>query len=138
MYYQYYGFKEPPFNLTPNSRFFYSSGKHMEALSTLLYGANTVNTSRLSLVKKTKNIGTVWITAAIRLRPSRPTIVRVRNVCMLNCERVGDSIGPIDSMWEATGKSARRLVRSRLASRLTLAVCCTVRYLRQRTRSSGR
>ena len=35
------------------------------ALSTLLYGANTVNTSRLSLVKKTKNIGTVWITAGL-------------------------------------------------------------------------
>ncbi len=37
MYYNFYGFKEPPFNLTPNSKFFFSSSKHTEALSTLLY-----------------------------------------------------------------------------------------------------
>ena len=37
MYHQFYGFKETPFNLTPDSRFFYSSTKHTEALSTLLY-----------------------------------------------------------------------------------------------------
>lgn len=37
MYYKFYNFKEAPFNLTPNSRFFYSSAKHMEALSTLVY-----------------------------------------------------------------------------------------------------
>jgi len=40
MYYKYYGFTEPPFNLTPNSRFFFESAKHMEALSTLLYAIN--------------------------------------------------------------------------------------------------
>src|SRR5437879_1216609 len=37
MYHAYYGFKESPFNLTPNSKFFYSSAKHNEALSTLVY-----------------------------------------------------------------------------------------------------
>jgi len=37
MYYNFYGFKEAPFNLTPNSRFFFSSIKHTEALSTLQY-----------------------------------------------------------------------------------------------------
>ena len=37
MYHSYYGFKEPPFNLTPNSKFFFSSAKHNEALSTLVY-----------------------------------------------------------------------------------------------------
>lgn len=37
MYHKLYEFKEPPFNLTPNSRFFYNSPKHMEALSTLVY-----------------------------------------------------------------------------------------------------
>lgn len=40
MYYAHYGFKEPPFNLTPNSRFFFESDKHAEALSTLLYAIN--------------------------------------------------------------------------------------------------
>lgn len=37
MYTKFYGLKEAPFNLTPNPRFYYSSAKHMEALSTLLY-----------------------------------------------------------------------------------------------------
>jgi len=40
MYSNFYGFKEPPFNLTPNSRFFFSSAKHLEALSTLIYAVN--------------------------------------------------------------------------------------------------
>lgn len=37
MYYKFYGFSEPPFNLTPNSKFFFNSHKHTEALSTLVY-----------------------------------------------------------------------------------------------------
>ncbi len=37
MYKKFYGFTEIPFNLTPNSKFFYSSIKHTEALSTLVY-----------------------------------------------------------------------------------------------------
>lgn len=40
MYYKFYGFNEPPFNLTPNSKFFFESDKHAEALSTLLYAIN--------------------------------------------------------------------------------------------------
>lgn len=40
MYHNFYGFKEPPFTITPNSRFFFSSSKHMEALSTLIYAIN--------------------------------------------------------------------------------------------------
>lgn len=40
MYYEFYGFKEPPFNLTPNSRFFFASHKHTEALDSLLYAIN--------------------------------------------------------------------------------------------------
>src|SRR3990167_3168100 len=37
MYFKYFGFNEPPFNMTPNSRFFFESLKHTEALSTLIY-----------------------------------------------------------------------------------------------------
>jgi len=37
MYHKYYGFAEAPFNITPNSRFFFQSAKHTEALSTLIY-----------------------------------------------------------------------------------------------------
>ena len=31
---------EPPFNLTPNSRFFFEGNKHKEALDSLLYAIN--------------------------------------------------------------------------------------------------
>lgn len=40
MYFKFYGFKEPPFNLTPNSKFFFSSPKHAEALDSLIYAIN--------------------------------------------------------------------------------------------------
>ena len=37
MYEKFYGFKENPFRMTPDSKFFYPSAKHLEALSSLLY-----------------------------------------------------------------------------------------------------
>ena len=37
MYEKFYGFKENPFRMTPDSKFFYPSSKHTEALSSLLY-----------------------------------------------------------------------------------------------------
>ncbi len=40
MYNSFYNFKETPFNLTPNSRFFFSSDKHTEALDSLVYAIN--------------------------------------------------------------------------------------------------
>ena len=38
MYKRYFGFKEEPFSLTPDPRFFYLSRQHREALEHLLYG----------------------------------------------------------------------------------------------------
>ena len=40
MYNDFYNFKETPFNLTPNSKFFFSSNKHREALDSLVYAIN--------------------------------------------------------------------------------------------------
>ncbi len=40
MYNNFYGFKENPFNLTPNSKFFFASHKHSEALDSLVYSIN--------------------------------------------------------------------------------------------------
>lgn len=37
MYKEFYNLAEMPFNMTPNSHFFFESAKHMEALSTLKY-----------------------------------------------------------------------------------------------------
>lgn len=40
MYCNYYGFKEKPFQITPNPRFLYLSRNHREAFAHLLYGIN--------------------------------------------------------------------------------------------------
>ena len=40
MYEQFYGFKEKPFNNSPDPRFFYPSPKHAEALDRLLYAVS--------------------------------------------------------------------------------------------------
>ncbi len=38
MYLEHYGFREAPFNITPDPRFLYYSARHREALEHLLYG----------------------------------------------------------------------------------------------------
>jgi general secretion pathway protein A len=38
MYLDFYGFREPPFSITPDPRFLYFSERHREALQHLLYG----------------------------------------------------------------------------------------------------
>jgi general secretion pathway protein A len=41
MYQQYYGLREPPFELTPNPKFLFLTRQHREALSTLVYGLSS-------------------------------------------------------------------------------------------------
>lgn len=43
MYQKFYGFTDKPFNMTPDSRFFYSSAKHEEALNCLLLAISERN-----------------------------------------------------------------------------------------------
>ena len=38
MYNSYFGFRETPFSVTPDPRFFYTNRLYQEALSALLYG----------------------------------------------------------------------------------------------------
>lgn len=40
MYEKFYGFSEKPFNTTPDSKFFFASSKHTEALNSLIYAIN--------------------------------------------------------------------------------------------------
>jgi len=54
MYCQFYGLKERPFNVTSDPTFFFSSKKHKEALSHLLYGV----TQRKGIIVITGEIGT--------------------------------------------------------------------------------
>lgn len=53
MYLEYYGLKEPPFDLTPNPRFLFFSSKHREALNHLLYGVR----ERKGFVQLTGEVG---------------------------------------------------------------------------------
>ena len=54
MYCQFYGLKERPFNVTSDPAFFFSSKKHKEAISHLLYGVS----QRKGIILLTGEIGT--------------------------------------------------------------------------------
>ena len=53
VYLEYYGLKEPPFELTPNPRFLFFSAKHREAFNHLLYGIR----ERKGFVQLTGEVG---------------------------------------------------------------------------------
>jgi general secretion pathway protein A len=53
VYLEFYGLKEPPFNITPNPRYMFYSGKHREALNHLLYGIR----ERKGFVQLTGEVG---------------------------------------------------------------------------------
>jgi len=53
VYLDYYGLKEPPFDITPNPRFLFYSGKHREAYNHLLYGIR----ERKGFVQLTGEVG---------------------------------------------------------------------------------
>ena len=53
MYLEYYGLKEPPFNITPDPRFLFYSAKHREAFNHLLYGIR----ERKGFVQLTGEVG---------------------------------------------------------------------------------
>lgn len=53
MYLEYYGLREPPFDITPNPRFLFFSAKHREAFNHLLYGIR----ERKGFVQLTGEVG---------------------------------------------------------------------------------
>jgi general secretion pathway protein A len=53
VYLDYYGLKEPPFDITPNPRFLFFSPKHREAFNHLLYGIR----ERKGFVQLTGDVG---------------------------------------------------------------------------------
>ncbi len=53
MYLEFYGLKLAPFDLTPNPRFLFHTGKHREALNHLLYGIR----ERKGFVQLTGEVG---------------------------------------------------------------------------------
>jgi len=65
MYNDYFGLTENPFNMTPDPRFMYSSPKHEEAFSTLLYGIRY----RKGFISITGEIGAGKTTLCRKLLP---------------------------------------------------------------------
>jgi general secretion pathway protein A len=91
MYCNYYGFREKPFNITPNPRFLYLSKNHKEAFAHLLYGIN----SHAGFIELTGEVGTGKTTVlrtlleqldddshrtAIILNPSISALELLRNI----------------------------------------------------------
>jgi general secretion pathway protein A len=84
MYAQYYGLEERPFDLSPNPRFLFLSGKHREALSHLRYGltgrpgltvlVGEAGTGKTTLVRAALNLSNGSNAHIVHL--SNPTLTR--------------------------------------------------------------
>jgi general secretion pathway protein A len=84
MYAQYYGLEERPFDLSPNPRFLFLSGKHREALSHLRYGligrpgltvlVGEAGTGKTTLVRAALNLSSGSNAHIVHL--SNPTLTR--------------------------------------------------------------
>ena len=85
MYEKFYGLKETPFRMTPDSKFFYPSPKHTEALSSLLY---TIQ-QRKGFVVITGEIGagkTTVCQALLRKLDFNTKVARIFNTHLTNRE----------------------------------------------------
>jgi len=78
MYESFFGFREPPFDLTPNPRFLVLTEAHQEALSNLEYGIAS-NKGITMLVGEAGSGKTTVIRAAIDRQPARVHAVHLHN-----------------------------------------------------------
>lgn len=79
MYEHFYGLAEQPFNLTPDSKFLYSSQRHQEALQSLLYGVR----ERKGFICLTGEIGS-GKTTLLRAMLSKLDGEQIRTALILN------------------------------------------------------
>ena len=82
MYLNFYGFREKPFNLTPDPRFVFLSKTHKEAFAHLLYGIN----NRVGFIALTGEVGsgktTVLRTLLGQLNPDHHRTALILNPCL--------------------------------------------------------
>ena len=90
MYLEYFGFDKMPFNTTPDSRFFFPSSKHAEALASLIYAVS----ERKGFVVITGEVGagktTVCRILLNRIDPNTK-VVLITNT-HINCEQLFEMI----------------------------------------------
>lgn len=86
MYCEFFGFRENPFTITPNSRFIYFSKNHKEAFAHLFYGV----TNRAGFIELTGEVGagktTVLRTLLNRLDEERYRTALILNPCLSGVE----------------------------------------------------
>lgn len=86
MYCEFFGFRESPFTITPNSRFIYFSKNHREAFAHLFYGV----TNRAGFIELTGEVGagktTVIRTLLNRLDEERYRTALILNPCLSGVE----------------------------------------------------
>jgi general secretion pathway protein A len=72
MYTEYFGFREKPFSITPDPRFFYTNPRYQEAYASLLYGIR----ERRGFIVLTGEIGTGKTTVLRRLMANMGHLIR--------------------------------------------------------------
>ncbi|MEW6009273.1 MAG: AAA family ATPase [Candidatus Omnitrophota bacterium] len=95
MYQQFYQFSEKPFNTTPDSKFFFPSPKHTEALNNLIYAIN----ERKGFVVITGEIGvgktTVWRTLLNKLEPNTK-VATITNTHLTSKELIAEVLEELE------------------------------------------
>ena len=87
MYERFFGFREPPFNLTPDPRFLVMTDGHREALSNLEYGISS--RKGITLLIGEAGLGkTTVIRTAIDRQPARVHCVHLHNPALSRAEFV--------------------------------------------------
>lgn len=103
MYEKFYGFSEKPFNTTPDSRFFFPSSKHTEALNSLIYAIN----ERKGFVVITGEIGagktTVIRTLLNKLEPNTKTAI-ITNTHLTQKELIAQVLEELEVEHSSGGK----------------------------------
>jgi general secretion pathway protein A len=87
MYESFYGFRERPFDLTPNPRFLVMTDVHREALSNLEYGISS-RTGITLLVGEAGTGKTTLIRTALERQPARVHCVHIQNPALTRDEFV--------------------------------------------------
>ncbi|MBU1933026.1 MAG: AAA family ATPase [Candidatus Omnitrophica bacterium] len=110
MYEKHYNFKENPFNLTPDSRYFYPSEKHQETLDNLIYAIN----ERKGFVVITGEIGSGKTTVCRTLLNRLDS--RIKASLILNTHLTSKEL--IAAILEDLGEEPKKGTKAKLLNQL--------------------